>query len=251
MFDIKTIQSLKFYVYILLDPETGIPFYVGKGKGNRVFDHLNDAKNGKPGTEKLDIIRKILSRDFEIKHLIVRHGLDEKTAYHIESSLIDTFREITVFNSFIKGNIQGGLNSIENGLMSSEEIIRKYNALPLNSIPDNFVIININNSYKRASGEERIYEATKGIWRMNKNKLDSIKYVLSEYKGLIVEVFEVEKWYPIERKYNQGAKRAGKKYFGYGFRGGIAPETIRRLYINKTIAHKKKIGSANPITYNL
>ena len=46
-------------------------------------------------------------------------------------SLIDTFRFIPTFNDFVSSNIQGGVNSIENGLMSSEEVKRKYNANPL------------------------------------------------------------------------------------------------------------------------
>ena len=29
-----------FYVYLYLDPENLDPFYVGKGKGKRVWDHL-------------------------------------------------------------------------------------------------------------------------------------------------------------------------------------------------------------------
>ena len=46
MFDEKTIAELKYYVYLLVNPITKSPFYVGKGEGNRVFDHLIDAKDG-------------------------------------------------------------------------------------------------------------------------------------------------------------------------------------------------------------
>jgi hypothetical protein len=165
--------------------------------------------------------------------------------------LIDTFRFFPAFNAFAGGNIQGGMNSIENGLMSTEEIKRKYNALPLNSIPKDTIIININSSYKRASGEDKLYQATKERWRMDKDRLEGIKYVLSEYKGLIVEVFEVEKWYPIKRQYNPGTKKAGKTYTGFGFDGHVAPNPVRNKFLNKSVAHKKKRGASNPIMYNL
>ena len=154
MFDQKSISELKYYVYLLVNPETKIPFYVGKGEGNRVFDHLNEAKEGKKGTDKLEQIQAILNKKKKVEHIIVRHGLNEQTAYQIEASLIDAFRFIPTFNDFVIGNIQGGMNSIENGLMSSQEIKRKYNAKPLNSIPKDTIIIAINSSYKRASGEE-------------------------------------------------------------------------------------------------
>ena len=32
-------QKLMFYVYRLVDPRNGETFYVGKGVGNRVFQH--------------------------------------------------------------------------------------------------------------------------------------------------------------------------------------------------------------------
>jgi len=251
MFDEKTKLELNYYVYLLINPDTKTPFYVGKGEGNRVFDHLNDAKQGKKGTDKLDQIQAILKKNKTVDHVIVRHGLNEKTAYQIEASLIDTFRYIPSFNDFVSGNIQGGMNSIENGLMSSEEVKRKYNAIPLNSIPADTIIININSSYKRASGKNKLYQATKERWRMDKTRLEGIKYVLSEFKGLIVEVFEVKKWYSIKRQYNPGTKKAGKTYVGYGFDGQVALNKVRNLYINKSVAHKKKKGASNPIIYNL
>ena len=33
----EVIERLKWYVYRLVDPRSGETFYVGKGKGNRVF----------------------------------------------------------------------------------------------------------------------------------------------------------------------------------------------------------------------
>ena len=39
MFDTKTQKALGYYVYMLIDPRDDRPFYVGKGVGNRIFDH--------------------------------------------------------------------------------------------------------------------------------------------------------------------------------------------------------------------
>ena len=43
MFDQITSEKLKFYVYCLIDPRDDKPFYIGKGKGNRVFEHAESS----------------------------------------------------------------------------------------------------------------------------------------------------------------------------------------------------------------
>ena len=248
-FDTKTIESLKYYVYMLLDPTTDEPFYVGKGKENRVFDHLRLAlKDGKENC-KYDEIKRIINSGHTVKHLIVRHGLNEKTAIEIEASLIDTFKYIPKFKSFISGNKQVGIKSIEKGIMTTDDIKRLYNAKPLKKLKNDCIIININTSYKRVSGEDTIYKATKETWGIKKERLKDINYVLSEYKGLIVEVFKVNKWYPKQREYNKNAKKYGKTYTGYGFEGEVAKDEIRDLYINKTIKDAKKRGFASVLIF--
>jgi len=249
MFDEKICQKLKYYVYLLIDPETDEPFYVGKGQNNRVFNHVKCELETEDETNKYYEIRRIKNKGQVVKHLIVRHGLTEKSAFEIESTLIDTFKFIPKFNHFVQGNIQGGIKSIEKGLMSTDEIIRLYNAEVLNSIGEDCVIININKTYKRGAGENAIYEATKGIWDIKEKRTAKIKYVLSEYRGLIVEVFTVKEWYTKEREYNANAKKYGQTYTGYEFKGEVAETSIRNLYVNKSIAKNKKKGFSGVIIF--
>ena len=42
-FNQQTIESLAYYVYALIDPRDNRIFYIGKGKGNRIFQHAKDA----------------------------------------------------------------------------------------------------------------------------------------------------------------------------------------------------------------
>ena len=253
MFDEKIRQELKYYVYILLDPKEDKPFYVGKGIGNRVFNHLECALTDTDSSNaKYDRIREIINNGQTVKHVIVRHGLTENEAFQIEATLIDTL----IYCGLLLSNIVCGHKSIDKGLMTSEEIIRLYKAQPLNAIGSDCVLININKTYKRGNGTNPIYQATKETWLISELKLHKIKYVLSEYRGLIVEVFEVENWYPKQRKKNKtiDKDRNIKKQIevtGYGFNGVVASDEIRNLYINKSVAHTKKRGAAQVIRYNL
>lgn len=38
-FSTEVVKQLEFYVYRLIDLRNGETFYVGKGKGNRIFEH--------------------------------------------------------------------------------------------------------------------------------------------------------------------------------------------------------------------
>ena len=38
----ESFDTLGCYVYRLIDPRNGKTFYIGRGRGNRVFAHVND-----------------------------------------------------------------------------------------------------------------------------------------------------------------------------------------------------------------
>lgn len=244
-FDEKTKGYLKFYVYMLVDPETKMPFYVGKGKNNRVFAHLESSLSDQDNESlKYETIKRIQNKGLEVEHLIIRHGLDEDTAFELEAALIDTVQYL----NFKSTNLAGGHNSVEKGLMTADEIIRLYNAEKLDKTQKDTVVVNINRKYKRGFTQKDIYEASKSVWPINSDKIPKLKFVLSEYKGLIVEVFSVDKWYEVPTV-QIGGKRAGQTRLKYAFEGRVANDMVRNMYINKSISHKKKKGMSNSIMY--
>mgnify|MGYP000257170628 FL=1 len=84
-FSPKTIEALGYYVYVYSDPDTHQPFYVGKGKGNRVFDHLSYDND----SEKVEYIQNLLKAGKSPVIEILVHGVDEETAFKVEAAAID------------------------------------------------------------------------------------------------------------------------------------------------------------------
>ena len=115
-------RKLGWYVYRLIDPLNGETFYVGKGHGNRVFAHIR-AEVGLEGDDldnKTKRIREIRLANFDVAHVIHRHGMTEETAIEVEAALMDAYPGLT--------NVAGGVGSNDYGVMHATEIIQRYSA---------------------------------------------------------------------------------------------------------------------------
>lgn len=227
MFSQQIIEKLDYYVYALIDPRDKKEFYIGKGCGNRVFNHVECAIENEEESEKLDIIREIINQGYEVKHLILRHGLSKEVAFEIEATLID-------FIGLDKlSNLQSGHYSSDYGIKTGDEIIAMYEAEELVTNED-VLLININKLFKRDLTENELYDSTRKSWVIGERR-NKVKYAVATYRGLTREVYLIDKWI-----------RFGKRW---GFEGQIADRKIRDKLIHKSIKSYFSQGAANPIKY--
>ena len=95
-----------YYVYELIDPRVNLPFYVGKGKGNRVYFHLSEQSRAKSDNfKKFDKIKKIRKEGYEPEVKIVEYFENENDAYYYEEELIKKYGKRDIDEGGILTNI--------------------------------------------------------------------------------------------------------------------------------------------------
>jgi hypothetical protein len=87
-FSPSVIEKIMSYVYCLVDPIDNEIFYIGKGVGNRVFQHMYDALETTNASDKLDQIRRIKEQGMMPKHYIICMHLTDKEARVLEATLM-------------------------------------------------------------------------------------------------------------------------------------------------------------------
>ena len=196
----KIKEALGYYVYALVDPRNSKIFYIGKGKGNRVFQHAEAALLDNTPNLKLDTIRSIISEGKEVVHYIVRHNLEEKEAYLVESTLIDMLTYSRFNHNNQLTNLMAGHHQWDEGIMSIEELNILYDCPKIEiKNGDYILLVNLNQSYNQAKANGvykryDIYESTRKYWKISSEKASHIGYVLGVYKGVVRCVIKVKSY---------------------------------------------------------
>ena len=248
-----------YYVYALIDPSNDEIFYVGKGTGQRLMDHIDEDKEVE--SQKRKRIKKIHSQGKVVKHDIIQHKLEEEEALKIEAALIDCISGLT--------NKVRGRSEENSGRTSLQELKYKYGATPLSSDIPAAVLIRLgpvrriekdsildskvpNNRKRKIVGyhpdmsDDEIVMSTQAWWRISKDRIkrQDIQYAVAVYQGVTRAIMKIGDWEEREFEESNSIRR--------GFSAEIIKEgTIYEAYVGelgKRVETFRK-GSQTPIYY--
>lgn len=227
-------KILKSYVYVYIDPRNGKPFYIGKGKGNRLFAHRKDQSD----IEKVARIAEIRRSGKEPRIEILRYGLSDIEAHLVEAASIDLIGKAKLTNR-MSGYHEGSF-----GRITSQRVISMLAAKKI-KVHHKAILITINKLYRSDMSPEELYEVTRGIWKVGETNRNKVEFAMALYQGIVLEVYRIKQWYPAGTlKYKTRDSSDFKNSGRWEFSGSIAKD-IRDEYIDYSVG---KAGQ-NPIRY--
>lgn len=227
-------KILKSYVYLYVDPFNEEVFYIGKGKGNRLFSHLSDISD----TKKVDRIARIRRKGKEPQIELLRYGLSDSEAGLVEASVIDLVGKSRLTNQI------SGFHQYSFGRINFQDLISMLSPKKV-TIRHKAILITINKLYRSNMTSEELYEATRGIWRVSETRKNKAEYCMAVYQGVVREVYLIEKWHPAGTlKYKTRDASGFKNSDRWEFSGSVAYD-IRDKYVGFSVG---KSGQ-NPIRY--
>lgn len=244
-------EKIGNYVYRLIDPRNGETFYVGKGKGNRVFDHARAAIRYNEEEEgigpKLERIREILNEGLEVMHVIHRHEIPDAAVLEVEAALIDAYPGLT--------NQQAGHGSNAKGPVDVRQLIDKYARPELDGdIAERLVLINVNAfQHQNRSDRNAIYEQVHFAWRISATRAAKADYVLAVVRGVVIGAFVADEWLEANSANFPQVPRAKADANGrFAFNGRVAADEVWDRFVGtrgKRVIHDEMKHDQNPIRY--
>jgi len=232
-------ERLGYYVYLYVDPRDDRPFYVGKGKGERVLAHLDDSRD----SDKTRIIAELQEAGVTPRLDILAHGLkNEETALRIEAAAIDLLGLGKLTNE-----VRGWM-SLQMGRMTLDELVGYYEAQPM-TISEPSLLIRINQLYRHNMSPLELDEATRGIWKLGQRR-EQVRFALAVFEGVVREVYEVESWHTAGTEPYKTRDLSERDLRGrWEFTGRLADAGIRGQYRGGSVQHYWGKGAQNPCLY--
>ena len=200
-FNVMVTTQLKAYVYALADPRNDGAlqdrvFYIGKGNGNRCFNHAHLERNlcEEPLDEeehKLGRIREIRHSGAEVEVLIVAHGMSDQAAHDLEAVLIPLLGDTNKVSGHGDRNLWLTRNQI------NEAYDRPIERRDVPFFQGNILFVSLNRqdtvSLLQSGEEARLAQATLGDWNLSAERSARVDCIVGVKNGLIVSIFETVK----------------------------------------------------------
>lgn len=198
-----------YYVYLLIDPRTQRPFYVGKGTRDRLLAHGVEADLGgeRGQSGKLDRIHELRAEGLDPTIDIVRHGITtEDEAFRLEAALIDCLSDLT---NRVAGHGTGF------GRMPLTELVARYGAPSLEVTEPSVLMIRLTPRWKPMREELEpgyfrsgagwfpqatpieVFDAVRGWWKVNPEAVErrGVRHVVAVVEGVTRGIYEISNWY--------------------------------------------------------
>jgi hypothetical protein len=236
-------DALGHYVYLLIDPRNGEAFYVGKGVGGRCFEH----DYAEDGALKATRFSEIKAAGLEVKVDIIRHGMASKEdAFLVESAVIDVYGIENLTNKV------AGHGAEEFGRASLGALAARY-APEEAKIRHRVIFVKLAFTFHENLSPQELYEAARGVWNLSPEIARDYQYVLALWQGLIVEVYQADRWQAADPAHFKTRKDLEPEHFipkprkcCTEFEGSVAPESARLHYLGKSVRkHFDFGGQAN------
>ena len=244
----------RFYVYCLTDLKKDKILYIGKGCGNRIFEHEQAARSQ---DGDIDVpARKAIAKCKKLGRYIISYHLTEAEAQTAETTLIHFVK--SVLGKKLKNKSAGcGAGGIRAEALDDRF---KFTPCPLDNLnPDGLVLaVKIQDALDLDTDEEADYRfdnqddanlksRTLGNWVIGKDAASKVKYIIGVHTGLqnaVVSAYEVDGFETLEETKN------GRKQTRYRFRTtSRSEEVLAKLGLQQKCLPELKFGSGGEKAY--
>lgn len=226
-----------YYVYLLVDPGTSRPFYVGKGRGERFASHGIEAAvlsatdaTAAENRRKVARIQAIRAAGHEPRIEFARIRIPtEREAFLVEAALIDTLNR---HGDPLVNEVRG--HGTRAGLVTLEELEREHGTTEFTTT-ERAILINlgrwrpdpdpdvprIGHGYRPDMTPEELYASARAWWRIGRR---DYPYAVAVHEGITRAVWAIDPASWVSHR------RPGEEV-RWAFEGGPAPLEIVEAFV--------------------
>ncbi len=225
--------KLGYYVYLLVDPRSGRPFFVGRGRGDRCHRHVQAANGGSSDDEssKFPLLGRIRQAEADgrpVRVEILRHGLSPVEADLIEASVADA---LGLAHPTRLGGQRRAAVDVGASLAKRAKFKQRHQVVLLRCGPH---------------GAPTDYDSVRHDWRIGRRWIDtgsprSPQWAVVVSGHLVDAVYRIDAWEPSATASGGGSDR-------FSFVGTPDPDLDER-YAGRSVAAYLGTGTPSAVTY--